>query len=198
MYGAPSLIHPVLADGKSFRDGTFSVVYFAVQIAALVLGLAVRSLYVLCLLIVAIDQHDRRVWSTGVRDFQWYGKPPPADPSDAARAARYKAASTTRVLAIGYSRGLGIQSGFYKPVNNFLYTHTFFRRVIGVEPIWLALARGTVGLAFLVGLLAFGIIQCIKLPLAEDGSNLPTRARELGLWDKLPPSMSLENVTVAW
>lgn len=110
----------------------------------------------------------------------------------------YKAASTVRVLAVGYSRGLGIQSGFYRPLNNFLSTHTVFRRVIGVEPIWLAFARGTVGLAFLVGLLAFGIIQCIKLPLAEDGSNLPTRARELGLWDKLPPSMSLENVTVAW
>ncbi|KAG8921181.1 hypothetical protein FRC01_000378 [Tulasnella sp. 417] len=192
------LIHPIVTDGERFQDGTFSVVYFAVQIAALVLGLAVSSLYVLSLLIVAIDQRDRRVWFTGVRDFPWYGRPPPADPSDAARAAKYKAASTARVLAVGYSRGLGIQSGFYRPLNNFLSTHTFFRRVIGVEPIWLAFARGVVGLAFLVGLLAFGVIQCIKLPLAEDGSNLPTRARELGLWDKLPPSMSLENVTVAW
>ncbi|KAG8920075.1 hypothetical protein FRC01_000940 [Tulasnella sp. 417] len=192
------LIHPIVTDGERFQDGTFSVVYFAVQIAALVLGLAVSSLYVLSLLIVATDQRDRRVWFTGVRDFPWYGRPPPADPSDAARAAKYKAASTARVLAIGYSRGLGIQSGFYRPLNNFLSTHTFFRRVIGVEPIWLAFARGVVGLAFLVGLLAFGVIQCIKLPLAEDGSNLPTRARELGLWDKLPPSMSLENVTVAW
>ncbi|KAG8967007.1 ATP-dependent rRNA helicase spb4 [Tulasnella sp. 425] len=164
----------------------------------LVLGLVVCSLYVLSLLIVAIDQSDRRVWFTGVRDFPWYGRPTAADPADAARAAKYKAASTIRVLAVGYSRGLGIQSGFYRPINNFLSTHTFFRRVIGVEPIWLAFARGTVGLAFLVGLLAFGIIQCIKLPLNEDGSSLPTRAREIGLWDTTPPSKSLENVTVAW
>ncbi|KAG9046512.1 hypothetical protein FS837_004262 [Tulasnella sp. UAMH 9824] len=192
------LIHPIVVDGQTFKTGTFSVVYFAVQIAALAVGLAVCSLYVLSLLIVAVDQRDRRVWFTGVRDFPWYGRPPPADPSDAARAAKYKAASTARVLAFGYSRGLGINSGFYRPLNNFLSTHTFFRRVIGVEPIWLAFARGMVGLAFLVGLLAFGIIQCIKLPLAEDGSNLPTRARELSLWDDLPPSMSLENVTVAW
>ncbi|KAG8946364.1 hypothetical protein FRC04_011910 [Tulasnella sp. 424] len=192
------LIHPIVADGKEYQTGTFSVVYFAVQIAALVLSLVICSLYVLSLLIVAIDQRDGRVWFTGVRDFPWYGRPTPADPVDSARAAKYKAASTIRVLAVGYSRGLGIQSGFYRPINNFLSTHTFFRRVIGVEPIWLAFARGIIGLSFLVGLLAFGIIQCIKLPLNEDVSSLPTRAREIGLWDRLPPSMSLENVTVAW
>ncbi|KAG8892007.1 hypothetical protein FRC00_012817, partial [Tulasnella sp. 408] len=88
------LVHPFVVDGQTYQDGTFSVVYFAVQIAALALGLAVCSLYVLSLLIVTIDQRDRRVWFTGVRDFPWYGRPPPANPSDAARAAKYKAAST--------------------------------------------------------------------------------------------------------
>ncbi|KAG9017070.1 hypothetical protein FRB90_001895 [Tulasnella sp. 427] len=193
-----NLIPLAVADGQLYKNGTFSVVYFAVQIVAMVLNFSVCVLYVLVLIIIGIMQGDRRVWLRGVRDYPWYGRPPPAEPGDATRAARYKAASTARVLAFGYSRGLGIQSGFYRPLNNFLSAHTFFRRVVGVEPFWLAFARGLVGLGFLVGLLAFGIVQCIKLPLAEDGSTLPTRARELGLWENVPPSMSLENVTVAW
>ncbi|KAG9010456.1 hypothetical protein FRB94_010419 [Tulasnella sp. JGI-2019a] len=96
----------------------------------------------------------------------------------------------------GQSRGLGVKDGFYKPFNRFLPNHTIFRRVIGVEPIWLALARGAVGLVFLVGLFAYGTIQCVQLPLNENGNTLSVRPVQKSLGDITPPFTSLENVSV--
>lgn len=187
-----------MADGVAYRVGTFSVVYYAVQIAAIVINLITCSCWVLALLSISIENHIRlhhpEVWISGVRDFKWYNYPPPAGPVD----SEGPAPSPFVRLFAGQSRGLGIKHGFYRPLNQFLSNHTVFRRVVGVEPLWLSIIRGSVGLAFLVGLLAYATIQCIKLPLAEDGSTLPVRPREIDLWSTDPTFTPLENITVAF
>lgn len=102
---------------------------------------------------------------------------PPAGPSDQSSIIKPKAAAKSWTLVVGYSRGLEIRKHFYEPLKHYMYTHTPFRRITGVEPVWLALFRGTVAVAFLMGLLVFGLDQCVWSPFTE--TDLPTRPRVL-------------------
>lgn len=192
----------MVQDNTYFQSGTFSRVYFAVEIAALSITSLILGGYTLVLLGMVLHSHLRlgrpRVWTAGVRDWPWFDRPTPAGDIDVDHTRGYSLGNRVVFFFIGQSRGLGIKHGFYLPINRFLSNHTLFRRVVGVEPVWLALIRGTIGLAFLVGLLAYGAIQCLQLPLTEDASNLPVRPMERNLWDTSPPFTSLENVTIAF
>ncbi|KAG8857624.1 hypothetical protein FRB96_005642 [Tulasnella sp. 330] len=191
----------MVADNTEFQNGTFSRVYFAVEIVALSITMVILGGYAFVLLGITLHSHlclgRPEVWMAAVRDWRWFDSPTPAGDIDIDNTNGSSLGHKVFLLLVGQSRGLGIKSGFYRPLNQFISNHTVFRRVIGVEPIWLALIRGTIGLTFLVALVAYGAIQCLQLPLAEDANNLPVRPIERGLWDRTPPFTSLENVTVA-
>lgn len=168
----------VYADNRSnfpYR-GTYSTVYFGLEVTTLVLCCATCSLWVVVLLYMSLRQHlsynHPEVWTSGVRDFDWFNHPSPADTPKEGNSF-----STPVVWIIGESRGLCVRSGFIRPLRHFIFHHTPWRRVVGVEPIWLSAIRGTVGLTLLLGLSAYASIQCIKLPLEESSGSLPVRSR---------------------
>ncbi|KAG9016554.1 hypothetical protein FRB95_013331 [Tulasnella sp. JGI-2019a] len=170
------------------------------EIVAVCITTLASGVYAMVLLSMVLythlNLHRPEVWSASVRDWQWFGRLTPAGDVDVDHTTKYPRGA--KRLFSGQSRGPGIKDGFYKPFNRFLSNHTIFRRVTGVEPIWLVLARGTVGLAFLVGLFAYGMIQCIQLPIIEDGSTLPVRPLQRSLNDDIPSVTSLESVTVVF
>ncbi|KAG9010457.1 hypothetical protein FRB94_010420 [Tulasnella sp. JGI-2019a] len=187
-----------IADNRfPFRNGALSVVYSVVEMVVACIIVVISAVYALALH-NHLHLHRPEVWSAGVRDWWWFGGPTPAGDFDVDHTKEHSLGATFLFPFAGQSRGLGIKNGFYKPLNHFLSNHTVFRRVTGVEPIWLALVRGIVGLAFLVGLLAYGAIQCIQFPLNEDGNTLPVRPVQKSLWDRTSPFISFENVTVAF
>ncbi|KIO24680.1 hypothetical protein M407DRAFT_25924 [Tulasnella calospora MUT 4182] len=57
----------------------------------------------------------------------------------------------------------------------FLDDYTVYRRTPGVEPVWLAVVRGTTALAVLAAILAFGALNIIINPMQQFQHPLPRR-----------------------
>lgn len=58
----------------------------------------------------------------------------------------------------------------------FLEQHTLFRRNATVEPAWLAALRGTIALAAIVAIFAFGALNIFILPMRQFNYPLPRKA----------------------
>lgn len=148
-----------------------------VRITSFVTSVITSTAWVTTLLYLSYRHHryyqHPAVWVSGIRDFCWYNSPPAAgtqDP-DVVNSSR-----SLRTWLIGAPRSReAVRTGFLAPVAEFVFHHTPWRRVVGVEPIWLSLARGTTGVACLLGLSAYACIQCISLPLRESYDSLPLR-----------------------
>lgn len=183
--------------GRALGDN-FTIVYFDGEITLAIITTLICSIYAVTLLSLALYSHfilhHPEVWWAGVRDFKWLGRPAPAGDvggGDTRKPGDYTRATRCFYFICGESRGLGVEQGFYRPLSQFFSNHTVFRRVVGVEPVWLAFTRGVFALAFLVGLLAYGTIQCIKLPVWENASNLPVRSQEIqGAYPYVPLTSS--------
>lgn len=117
-----------------------------------------------------LHYHRPDVWMSGVRDFDWYNHSPPAGTQGPKPAPR-----NLRSWLVGEPRRAGVYLHFLSPLGEFIFHHTPWRRVIGVEPIWLSLIRGTIGFAFLLGLFAYAAVQCVRLPIQESSGSLPVR-----------------------
>ncbi|KAG8949979.1 hypothetical protein FRC04_008058 [Tulasnella sp. 424] len=66
----------------------------------------------------------------------------------------------------------------------FLEQHTLFRRAANVEPAWLAALRGTIALAAIVAIFAFGALNIFILPMQQFNYPLSRKA--------IPPPMPYE------
>lgn len=187
-------VHVAGNDPSSQSHKTYTAVFRGTTTAAFVIASFTSSFWVTTLLCVALSQHvfynGPAVWFSGVRDFGWYDRPHPSGSS-----VQDEPTHGPFVWIIGYPRGRGVHHGFVRPLSDFIFRHTPWRRVIGVEPVWLSLIRGTVGFSLLLGLFAYAIIQCIKLPLEESGGPLPVRTR--GSTGQRLPTFSLEYTTTA-
>ncbi|KAG9019103.1 hypothetical protein FRB90_006417 [Tulasnella sp. 427] len=69
-----------------------------------------------------------------------------------------------------------LEQGSPTSVKGFFERHTLFRRDHRVEPVWLAAVRGTVALAALLAVFAYGILNTLILPTQQFKNPLPRRA----------------------
>lgn len=166
-------------------------VYFYSGIAALVISGVPCIIWGVVLFSVSLRHHlhchRSDVWISGVRDFRWYDQPPSAGVRESNGPD-----IGFRLWVVGESRGQGAYLDLIRPISRIIFRHTPWRRVVGVEPIWLSLVRGTVGFAFLLGLSAYACLQCISLPLQESSSALPVRDGGIS-----PTPFNLEEIPVA-
>lgn len=156
-------------------------VYLTLVLAALVINGIACFIWASLLLSVSLwhTSHYQApgVWTSGVRDFEWYNHPSPAGTPD-------RSISRPGLLfrLIGVSRGAGTTyHAFVNPIAQLMFHHTPWRRVVGVEPIWLSLVRGTTAFVLLIALCAYASIQCISLPVHESNFALPVRDAGISL-----------------
>lgn len=171
-------------DGDS---GIYTPVYYGLRTTALVISCAICGGWAVLLIGLSLYHHIRYrrpdVWISGTADFSWFSQPSPVGGSSPRNA---------RSWLIGESREREVYTGFVRPIGAFICRHTPWRRVAGVEPVWLSFLRGTIAFAFLLGLLAYACVQCISLPLQESHRSLPVR--NVGIAQNIP---NLEDLPVS-
>lgn len=147
--------------------------------------------------IISIDHTVRRrqplVWLSGIRDFPWYGLDSPATAQDINQSP---VKHTLSALLIGRSRGRSVRDDFIRPVLRFIFGHTPFRRLVGVEPVWLSVVRGFTALSFISSLAVYAVLACIVNPLLENDSTLPTRPMGVHAWSGAPPMSSIDSLFI--
>lgn len=191
----------IIIDLQYQRTPTHKVAIFFFEMTCLCLATLVGISWVALLLIAALEHHltlgHLDVWAAGIRDFPWYGIDPPA-PDSIEDTEKRTLVTPLRTLLVGQSRGLGVRDGFYRPLAHFMWNHTPFRRVIGIEPVWLALVRGTVAILLLSGLLVYGALQCIVNPIIENDNSLPTRPLPYYAYSGAPPFLPIDLLPVVF